>query len=61
MQNGWNYELNNEEKEEVETFVNRSEEKIVTNIPEEELKFFLSLTVTEDRCSAPVVKCVQTR
>lgn len=49
MQNGWNYELNREEREEVETFVNRSGEKIVTNVPEEELNsLFFSLILTED-------------
>lgn len=48
MRYGWNCELNREEREEVETFVNRSGEKIVTNVPEEELNsLFLSLIVTE--------------
>lgn len=52
MQNGWNYELNREEREEVETFENRSGEKIVTNVPEEELNsLFLSLIVTEGQQS----------
>lgn len=50
MQNGWNYELKREEREQVETFVNRSGEKIVTNVPEEELNsLFLSLIVTEEQ------------
>lgn len=48
MQYEWNYELNREEREEVETFVNRSGKKIVTNVPEEVLNsLFLSLIVTE--------------
>ena len=48
MQNGWKYERNREEREELETFVNRSRDKIVTNVPEEELNsLFLSLIVTE--------------
>lgn len=52
MQNGWNYELIREEREEVETFVNISGEKIVTNVPEEEIKgLFLSLIVIEQQYS----------